>query len=95
MKISQGLDYANNSIKSDKEKFEQEMLEAQDDFAGEIQSLTSIINGFSKYSDLSKVNDVADNVLGIQQKLKDAFSQAQVFNSRETELDVSRANFCI
>ena len=87
LKISQGLDYANNSIKSDKEKFEQEMLEAQDDFAGEIQSLTSIINGFSKYSDLSKVNDVADNVLGIQQKLKDAFSQAQVFNSRETMLE--------
>ncbi len=87
LKISQALDYANNSIKSDKEKFEQEMIEAQEDFAGELQSLTSIINGFSKYSDLAKVKEISDNVVGINQKLKDANTQAALFNQRETMLE--------
>jgi len=87
LKISQGLDYAHNSIKSDKERFEQEMLEAQEEFASEIQSLTTVINGFSKYSDLSKVKEISENVVSINQKLKDALANSALFNSRETMLE--------
>jgi dynein heavy chain len=87
LKVSQSLDFAHNSIKSDKEKFEQEMIEAQEEFAGEIQSLTSVINGFSKYADLSKVKEISENASGVLQKLKDASTQAQLFNSRETMLE--------
>ena len=87
LSISQALDYAHNSMKSDKEKFEQEMLDAQEEFAGEIQSLSAIINSFSKYSDLAKVKEVAENVVGLQQKLKEAALQTQLFNSREQMLE--------
>lgn len=87
LQISHALDYANQSMKSDKEKFEQEMVAAQEDFAGEIQAITSIINGFGKYSDLAKVKEISENVVGIQQKLKDAVAQSQVFTSRESMLE--------
>ena len=42
LRISQSVvDYAHLQMRSDKDKFEEELVEAQEDFAGEIQSLTS------------------------------------------------------
>ena len=87
LKISQALDFAKQSIKLDKERFEQDMLSEQEDFAGELSSLTMVVSGFSKYSDLTKSKDIAANVTAILDRIKRAVESQQRFNSREIQME--------
>lgn len=84
LKISQALDFARQSIKVDKERFEQDMISEQEDYAGELSSLAMVING---YSDLSKSKDIAANVSAILDRIKRAVESQQRFNSREIQME--------
>ena len=64
------MDYAHQAMRSDKDKFESELVESQDEFASELASLMTVVNNFSKYSDLTKTKEIAENVAGINEKLK-------------------------
>ena len=86
LKLSQSADAAVQMIKNDKDRFEIELVEQQEEFASEIASITTLINNFSKHSDISKVAEIGENVENIQQKLKDYTARAQLFNSRELAL---------
>eukprot|EP00960_Hanusia_phi_P037726 753088-Hanusia_phi.AAC.3 len=92
-KISQAMEFANSMIKSDKEVFESEMMEAQEEFANELSSISALVVNFSKHSDLAKTKEISESVVSINQKLKDAMLQAQLFNSREAQLERAITNY--
>ncbi|KAJ1487569.1 hypothetical protein T484DRAFT_1786315, partial [Baffinella frigidus] len=73
------------------DKFEAELVEAQDELAGELASLMTVVNNFSKYSDLSKTKEIAENVAGINEKLKNCV-YSDLSKTKEIAEDVAGIN---
>lgn len=71
-------------LQQEKTRYHAEMKDQQARFERTILILHQEVAGFARYTDLTKVDIVADHVAKVKRKLADAAEQVKVFNNRET-----------
>ncbi|RHY24853.1 hypothetical protein DYB25_001221 [Aphanomyces astaci] len=72
------------ALEERKVKFAKQMEAEQDRFEKTLSSLVEEVDAFSRYDNLSHVEDIAHHAMAVQKKLDQATQDAVVFNSRET-----------
>ncbi|KAH9163072.1 hypothetical protein LEN26_000647, partial [Aphanomyces euteiches] len=72
------------ALEERKVKFAKQMEAEQDRFEKTLTSLTEEVDAFSRYDNLSHVEDIAHHAMSVQKKLDQATADAALFNSRET-----------
>eukprot|EP00930_Biecheleria_cincta_P014239 TRINITY_DN1233_c0_g1_i1.p1 TRINITY_DN1233_c0_g1~~TRINITY_DN1233_c0_g1_i1.p1 ORF type:complete len:4262 (-),score=887.85 TRINITY_DN1233_c0_g1_i1:333-13118(-) len=65
------------------EEFARAQREEQSEFDSDIIDMAATIENFAQYSDMTKLNEIYENVESLNEKLKHAVAQSKVFNSRE------------
>ncbi|GMH70086.1 hypothetical protein TrRE_jg13191 [Triparma retinervis] len=76
-----------NVIAGAKEKYLQDMLSEQEKFVQELGLLEKEVEAFGAYDNLSQVEEVSAHAESVTQKIKDADTKAQLYNSREGLFD--------
>ncbi|CAE7187706.1 Dnah1 [Symbiodinium necroappetens] len=60
-----------------------EMQQEQSDFDENLVDLAGIVDTFAQYSNLANIKEIYENVVSVNDRLREASSQAKLFNSRE------------
>eukprot|EP00520_Triparma_pacifica_P000109 CAMPEP_0118637104 /NCGR_PEP_ID=MMETSP0785-20121206/2977_1 /TAXON_ID=91992 /ORGANISM="Bolidomonas pacifica, Strain CCMP 1866" /LENGTH=1671 /DNA_ID=CAMNT_0006528273 /DNA_START=118 /DNA_END=5134 /DNA_ORIENTATION=- len=76
-----------NVIAQAKDKYLQDMLSEQQKFIQELGMLEKEVEAFGSYDSLAQVEEVSQHAESVSQKIKDADSKAQLYNSREGLFD--------
>merc|ERR1719174_2726742 len=72
------------TLKSCEKAFLQSQADEQAEFDDSLIDLAGIIQNFHQYNDLAKVKETFENVESVNERLRQAFVQSKLFNSRET-----------
>ena len=81
------------SLRSDEEKYLDEMKEEQATFNNTIASLEAQVNILAEKTDVKKLEDMHVEVTSILANLKQAETDSQLFNSRETLFGLEQADY--
>ena len=82
-KIEESLANTELVLKSDESGFLKAFKSDQEVFVERVRGLNQLIGNFSKYSDMSKVGEIAMEVQKVVAELKDCQQTVQLFSSRE------------
>ena len=77
------VDLRKVSLEKEKTKFQESMVESQEEFKDSIENLEKTIGGFYQYSNLSQHQDTAENVTQINELLNQFETQSRQYNQHE------------
>ena len=82
-KIQQQMETTEESLESDEERFQKNLLADQNTFQDRLDSLNMAVAGFAAHADLSKSHEVANEVRRLTKQLKECQQLANTYNNRE------------
>lgn len=81
------------TLGEDEQKYKDEMTGEQESFTMVVGDLQNLVTNFSQFLDLSKLDSVVADVRVLEDRLKQADKDAQVYNSREALLGLPQTDY--
>lgn len=81
------------ALEEEEHKYKDEMTDEQEAFNETVGDLQMVVNNFVQFTDLAKIDMVVAEVKSLEERLRQADKDAQVFNSREALLGLPLTDY--
>ncbi|PHJ26108.1 dynein heavy chain axonemal protein, partial [Cystoisospora suis] len=71
-------------LDKDRQRFLEDLLSQQNEFEETLQDLEGIVSSFAQYSDMSKLEEISENVQSVNERIDMSVKAAKLYNNRES-----------